>query len=335
MDVTDERRILDDEPLRHGACSGSATMSATMSRVTGPANRIRRSAAAALVAWTASGCGAGAGSAPQTSTPPAAPPADDVAAGVTEHHRYHHHGGVTLFIEMSLDTMGVSPEQRAAVEKIRAALSARLEPARVDEHNVLAALADGLESAAADNTKVDAALAQLRAAAADAHDASADALNELHAVLTAPQRAALVDKVESHWSVWEDANGVEGGAGGPHGDRLSLLTTELELTPDQLARIQARLDEATKAAPRLDAQEVTASLRAFGDAFRQDSFDARAQGVSREADEHMVGWGAARMARLVEAAGPVLTPAQRATLAQKLREHASHNPSAPSAGGTP
>jgi len=32
--------------------------------------------------------------------------------GLMEHHRHHHHGGVTLFIAMSLDTLGVSPNSR-------------------------------------------------------------------------------------------------------------------------------------------------------------------------------------------------------------------------------
>src|ERR1039457_7734694 len=40
---------------------------------------------------------------------------DEVAAGLTEHHRHHHHGGVTLLLALSLDTLGISPEQRPAV----------------------------------------------------------------------------------------------------------------------------------------------------------------------------------------------------------------------------
>src|SRR5450755_1942676 len=131
---------------------------------------------------------------------------DDAMAGLLEHHRYHHHGGVTLFIAMSLDTLGVSPEQRAAVAKIRTDLYARIEPARTAEQNLVATLADELAAASFDTPKVEALVAQVSAAAAAVHDASADALNELHAALTPPQRAALVDKVESHWAVWQNAN---------------------------------------------------------------------------------------------------------------------------------
>jgi hypothetical protein len=61
--------------------------------------------------------------------------ADDVAAGLMEHHRHHHHGGVSLLIAMSLDTLGVSPEEQAAVEKIRTNLHAQMEPARAAEQS--------------------------------------------------------------------------------------------------------------------------------------------------------------------------------------------------------
>lgn len=149
--------------------------------------------------------------------PPAAAPTsagienDDAVAGLMEHHRYHHHGGLTLFIAMSLDTLGISPEQRTAVEKIRTELHARMEAADAAERNLEATLADGVAAASIDTAKVDADVAQLTAAAAGVHDASCDALNKLHDELTPPQRAALVDKVESHWAVWKKTNAEESG----------------------------------------------------------------------------------------------------------------------------
>src|ERR1019366_1403035 len=154
---------------------------------------------------------------------------DDAAAGLMEHHRQHHHGGVTLFIAMSLDTLGVSPEQHAAVEKIRTDLHARMEPAHTAEQNLAATLADGLAAGSIDAAKVDAAVAQVTAAAAAVHDASADALNELHTVLTPPQRAALVDKVEAHWAIWQKANAEETDPAKSEGGHLATLATELGL----------------------------------------------------------------------------------------------------------
>ena len=54
----------------------------------------------------AAGCGGNtASSRPPVAPAPAGAGADEYASGLTEHHRYHH-GGVTLFIAMSLDTLG-------------------------------------------------------------------------------------------------------------------------------------------------------------------------------------------------------------------------------------
>ena len=253
---------------------------------------------------------------------------DDASAALMEHHRYHHHGGVTLFIAMSLDTLGVSPEQRAAVEKIRTDLHARMDQTRTAEQNLQATLADGLTAASFDTKKVEAAVTQVTVAAAAVHEAASDALNALHAVLTPPQRSALVDKVEAHWGVWQKANADETGPASPEGGHLSRLATELGLTGDQVDRIRASLGEGMKTAPRLDATEIATHLRAFGEAFRSETFDARALPTASGANAHLASWGAAHMAHFVETVSPLLTEDQRAALARTLREHATHDPSA-------
>jgi Spy/CpxP family protein refolding chaperone len=268
----------------------------------------------------------GCGGSTATNAPPAAvagPSAEeeDATAGLVEHHRHHHHGGVTLLIAMSLDTLGLAPEQKPAVEKIRSDLHARMEPGRAAEQSLVSTLADGLAAGTFDPVKVDAALAQLTSAAAMVHDASTDALNQLHTVLTPPQRAALVDKLEAHWSVWQRANTDEN-------DHLAELTAELDLTPDQVQKIRASQAEGMKAVPRFDPQEVAAYVRAFGDAFRAPTFDAKTLTTGGAATAHMVGWGGAHMAHFIESASPALTPEQRGKLAQMLRQHAAHDPSA-------
>jgi Spy/CpxP family protein refolding chaperone len=228
---------------------------------------------------------------------------------------------VTLLIARSLETLGRSPDQKPAVEKIRSDLHARMEPARAAEQNLLGTLADGLEAGVLDPAKVDVAVAQLTSADASVHDASTDALNQLHSVLAPPQRAALVDKLEAHWSVWQRANTDES-------DRLTQLTTDLTLTPDQVDKIRESQAEAMKGVPRFDLQEVAAHIRAFGDAFRAQTFDAKALIPLGAASAHMVGWGAAHMAHFIESVSPALTPEQRGKLAQLLRQHAKHDPSA-------
>lgn len=107
-----------------------------------------------LGAWATAACGGSAAkSAPAAVAPSPGP--DDETAALMEHHRYHHHGGVTLLIAMSLDTLGISPEQRPAVEKIETDLHARMEPARDAERGLTSALADGLDAGIIDRGKVD------------------------------------------------------------------------------------------------------------------------------------------------------------------------------------
>jgi Spy/CpxP family protein refolding chaperone len=289
-------------------------------------------AAVLLGVGAAVGCGGGSANSPPPATATNAED-DDATAGLMEHHRHHHHGGVTLFIAMSLDTLGISPEQRAAVEKVRTDLLARMEPSRAAEQSLVITLADGVAAGNIDVAKVDAALAQLTAAAAAVHDASADALNQLHEVLTPPQRAALVDKVQAHWAVWRRANAEESEGAKPEGGRLATLATDLGLTPDQEDKIRVAVAEGMRAVPRLDPQEIATHLGAFGDAFRSERFDARTLKTASGANEHLVGWGGAHMAHFVEAVSPLLAPDQRARFADRLREHASH--ATPSAQASP
>jgi Spy/CpxP family protein refolding chaperone len=253
---------------------------------------------------------------------------DEVAAGLIEHDRYHHHGGATLFITMSLDTLGVSPEEQASVDKIRSAMHERMEPARIAERNLLTLLADGVAAGNIDLSRVDDAVVAVAASAGAAYAATTDALSQLHGVLSAPERAALVDKVEAHWAVWRQANADTTGVSIPGGGRLELLAIELGLTADQVEKVRVGLGQTARALPELDPQEVAAHLRAFGDAFRSETFDATRLKMGSSANSHMVGWGAAHMANFVETLSLVLTPEQRATFAQRLREHVSHDPTA-------
>jgi Spy/CpxP family protein refolding chaperone len=278
----------------------------------------------------AGGAGVAACAGASTATAPAIAPTstqadDEAAADVTEHHRHHHHGGVTMFIAMSLDTLSISPSQRGAVDQIQADLFARMEPARAAEQNLLETLADGLAAGTIDAEKTQAAVAQLATASSGLHDAAADAINQLHAALTPEQRAALIDKVEAHWALWQHANGdlAQAGAGGrPEAGHLEALAVELNLTPDQVEKIRTNVT-----AVKPDPQKIEAHLQAFGAAFKSDAFDAKALVTGPAANAHLASWGATRMAIFFESVNPVLTPDQRAKLAQKVREHADHRES--------
>ena len=69
-----------------------------------------------------------------------------------------------MFIAMSLDSLGVSSEQEAAIEKIQGELFAKMEPAHAAEENVLNVLADGIAVGKIDNAKVDNAIEGVKVA---------------------------------------------------------------------------------------------------------------------------------------------------------------------------
>jgi Spy/CpxP family protein refolding chaperone len=229
---------------------------------------------------------------------------------------------------MSLDVVGITPDQQTTIEQIRADLRTALQPSRAAEGAVLTALADGIAAGSIDTAKVDAAIAQLTSAAGSVHDASVAALNQLHGILTGEQRAAFVDKVQAHWDVWQDANALESPAdqANADADRLATFGEELGLAPDQLEKIRASATTAAASTPPLDAEEIAAHIRRFGDAFRAESFDARSLTTAGATDAKVAAWGAMKMARFLEAATPALTPDQRTKLVQILRDHAAHDP---------
>jgi Spy/CpxP family protein refolding chaperone len=283
--------------------------------------------------FSAVACGGSSTSSPPPSTSPSgATSAEDENAGeaLTNYDRHHHHGGVTLLIAMSLDVVGITPDQKTTIEQIRTDLHKALEPSRVAEQAVLAALADGIAAGTIDTAKVDATIAQLSSAAAGVHDASAAALNQLHGILTAEQRLAFADKVQAHWDVWQDANALETPAeqAKADADRVATLAADLGLAADQVEKIRASVASTAGATPPLDAQEIDAHIHRFADAFRAEAFDARTMTAAGGADARVATWGATKMARFLEAATPALTPEQRTKLAQILREHAAHDPTA-------
>ena len=272
------------------------------------------------------GCAAGGVSGPVPATAASGVTADDeLIADLNDHHRHHHQGGVTMFIALSLDSLGLPADEQAAVTRIQADLFTRMEPSRVAEQAVLTALADGVAAGAIDEARVAAAITELERASGQVHEATVDALNQLHGVLTPAERSALVDKVWAHWAVFQQANaeGDQAGKGSPTG-QLNDLAVELGLSTDQVAKVSAGYHERMRAAPgAVDPADVDKHVKRLGE-FRADAFDARGLSGGAAANARVAGRGATAMARFDEAASPVLTPEQRTQLAAALREHATH-----------
>jgi Spy/CpxP family protein refolding chaperone len=255
---------------------------------------------------------------------------EETSADLKAHHRHHHHGGFAMFILMAADTVGATPEQQAAVDKIKADLHAKMGPAHDAEKALLLTLADGVAAGNIDMGKVDAAVAQVTTAAGQVHAATADAVNQLHAVLRPEQRSALVDKVEAHWLIWKNANGEEATQHEHEvGGRIHHIQTALNLSPDQVEKIKANFTAQMAAVTasqqaKFDPAEAEAHFKAFGAAFASETFDAKTLTTGDATNAHMATWGATRMVRFYETVTPTLTPEQRTKLAEMIREHANH-----------
>jgi len=249
------------------------------------------------------------------------PTVDQAASDLMEHHRHHHSGGVTQFIAMSLDTLGVPDAKRPRVEAVQVDLHACMTPSREIENDLLTTIADGVAAGTIDTEKVDAKISLLDGAATTVHVCSADSLNRLHAVLSPTERETLVDKVQAHWAVWRQVNHEAEVGGKEQGGRLAELGTELVLTPDQVDKMSVALQASLGSlAGKFDPKRVDAHVTEFSTGFLHKSFDAKA--LTANANGHIATCGARRMSLFYEPETPRLTPEQRTTLAQHLREHA-------------
>jgi Spy/CpxP family protein refolding chaperone len=263
--------------------------------------------------------------APAEATAGAAGGDDPAVVELREHHRHHHNGGITQFIAMSLDTLGADDAKRAQIEKIQADLRQCMAPAHEIDKALLTTFADGIAAGQIDQAKVDASIAQLDTASTAVHDCSATALNSLHALLSPGERQALVDKVEAHWQVWRESNHEAHPGGVEKGGRLKDLTEELNLTPEQVEKMSAALHAAHESHPlTFDPAKAEEHVQAFATAFAADSFDAKT--VTHNTNALVATHGARRMAFFYETITPLLTPDQRATLADHLRQHSTHQP---------
>jgi Spy/CpxP family protein refolding chaperone len=242
----------------------------------------------------------------------------------TEHR--HHHTGFAGLVAMAVDTLGTSDEQSAALDKIRSSFDKKMKSIREADRAFDIALADGVAAGSIDKAKVDAAVARDVSAAANAHAAVDEELNELHAALRPEQRAALVDKVEAEWALWKDTNAQDQVTQSSKRDgHLNHFAKTFALTDDQAAKARAAIEATKEAKAPFDTAVADAHMSAFSAAFVADTFDAKKLPWAVSENSHLVSRGAERSARFYEAVTPILTPEQRTKVADELREHANES----------
>ena len=200
---------------------------------------------------------------------------DSVNEALRDYHR-HHHGGLTTFISMAIDTLGLDEAKKASIEKIQSDLRAKMAPARDAEHDLLAAIADGVAAGKIDTAKVDAAVEKVATASAGIHAATADALTQLHDAL-APVGASCAGR---------QGQGALGGlaqgqrrrrrqAARRKGGHLAKLTSSSASRPTRSTRSAPRSRTDVPVTPKTDPKAVDAHIQAFATAFVADKFDPK------------------------------------------------------------
>jgi hypothetical protein len=148
---------------------------------------------------------------------------------------------------------------------------------------------------------------------------AADVLDQLHAALEAPQRAAAVAAVRA-----ESSGRTEAQAGASNmndSSRLERLTSELGLDAEQQRQVAAWLSASPAPAgqsPEGHGQRLEAVLTAFGG----DSFDAKTTLQSASAPPAaMIRQHIERKTAFLSQLVPILRPDQREKLASEIETH--------------
>jgi Spy/CpxP family protein refolding chaperone len=233
--------------------------------------------------------------------------------------------GVLELVSGALAKTCLTDDQRAAVEQLGKNVAAKEHEVRDARHALMFALAEQLRAGKVDPGALKDKGEALVKAREDASPELRKDIEQLHAILDKDQRATFVDAIETRMKELADASG----------SWLDTLAKELDLSSDQKTAIRNVLDESKSAL-----QDERKTAVAEFDAFKGDDFSIeKISSVSKVGDRVR-----ARLGRMVHSAteiAAILTPEQRAKLADKIEARAGgkgstaeQNP-APSASSEP
>lgn len=232
---------------------------------------------------------------------------------------HHHQRQGLLGAALKLDSL--TPAQRTAIEQLEQTRRTADVPVREADAQVLTVLAHQVEQASIDRGALAPALTARESASVVARTADLDTVQKLHDLLTPAQRGQLVDMAEVRFQAHAASSKSEGHAGHEGHGGLGRIAEKLGLTEQQKTQIVANLRAEHPASGDAAAHpDLRGKGKAWLESFRGDAFNATAaapnlpQRIEHRAD---------RMEDLLAATVPVLSPAQRAQLANHLRERAA------------
>jgi Spy/CpxP family protein refolding chaperone len=280
------------------------------------AHVLSRLSIVSVVAVSAVGAAACNGRASSSSSPaPVAAASEGEAAPAAA---AAHHPGQQIFREVR--ALDLADAQRAGVDDLEQNLVADLAPHRETFRQVAQFFAASVESGEIDPAQAKAHEAAVSAAILDGKASFVTAMNGLHDLLDAGQRATLVARLHDHArrGVTRDAQGAER----PEGP-ISKLALQIGLTEDQKLALRDAVQQGADElfpdhAARRQAHE--AQMKALAEAFVRDDFDAADHDLG--APEHAVAQFTEIVSRSVDVSGRLLSASQRSVLAGLIRTRA-------------
>jgi Spy/CpxP family protein refolding chaperone len=258
--------------------------------------------------------------------------APDAATGAAEMHEGHHgrghHAGGDM-VHAALRLPSLRADQRAQIQQLVEQEKVAHVGVRAARADLLVAVAQGVEAGRVDDAALKPKVDAVAQAAAAGKPVQRAALEKLHAILDASQRAELVNAVEAHRQAppraGEEATRGERAERRGHGGGAGPLARGLDLTPQQKDQIRANMKASREASAAAGGgRQAHGAARAQHakvlEAFKGDRFVMNE--VAPVVPEARGGHGEQRMIDAVKASLPILTPQQRATAAARLRTEA-------------
>jgi small-conductance mechanosensitive channel len=260
---------------------------------------------AAAVLGLAAGCGS-------TVDPSAAavPPGEAAQAVQAAQAKLAGPGG---FFLNQVEKLDLRADQTQKVASIRTSLETANAPVREARAALGAEVARQVRAGTLDATRTQPLIDQIKAAHAATKPAMQAAVQQIHDMLDAGQRSALVAAMQSQHEQFRAARAE-------HGQRMARVAAELGLSDEQVSTIRASMKAAyAERGEEMHAEhaQMKARMQALATAFQSDTFDARALDVGGHAAGAMGHFAGMRQAFL-RAAVPVLSADQREKLASKI-----------------
>jgi Spy/CpxP family protein refolding chaperone len=227
-----------------------------------------------------------------------------------------HAGGHMGAILDAVSALSLRADQQATVDAARGRLQAATAPVREARAKLAAEIAQEVRLGQIDKAKIQPLSDQVAAAVDATKPVVQETVQKLHDTLDASQRTALVASLRER--------AAQRMGHGEMRDHMQQMAEELGLTDAQRASIREQVKQTFAAraeAARAERGQMKTRMETLAAAFEGEAFDAKALDVGvhgADGAKRMMGFHGV----FLDAALPVLTPAQREILATKIQQKA-------------